>query len=180
MPDPTLSEAIQEAYAHAPSDAIILHTLELRHPDFRDEAGTPVAIRVVRDQVDLTARLEADAPLNAGQLVTFIAMGFELDLPPVDTMPVPEITVTLDNVSREIVRHLDAAAESQSVIEVTYRPYLSTDLEGPQMDPPIHLVLTEVEADIFRVTGRARMLDVGNKAFPGISYTAKTFPGLTR
>ena len=76
--------------------------------------------------------------------------------------------------------HLDAAAESQSVIEVTYRPYLSTDLEGPQMDPPIHLVLTEVEADIFRVTGRARMLDVGNKAFPGISYTAKTFPGLTR
>ncbi len=48
------------------------------------------------------------------------------------------------------------------------------------MDPPIHLVLTEVEADIFRVTGRARMLDVGNKAFPGTSYTAKTFPGLTR
>lgn len=51
-------------------------------------------------------------------------------------MPVPEITVTLDNVSREIVRHLDAAAESQSVIEVTYRPYLSTDLEGPQMGRP--------------------------------------------
>jgi len=102
------------------------------------------------------------------------------DLPPVDTLPVPEITVTLDNVSREIVRHLDAAAESQAVIEVTYRPYLSTDLEGPQMDPPIHLVLTEVEADIFRITGRARMLDVGNKSFPGISYTAKTFPGLTR
>jgi len=46
--------------------------------------------------------------------------------------------------------------------------------------PPIHLVLTEVEADIFRITGRARMLDVGNKSFPGISYTAKTFPGLTR
>jgi hypothetical protein len=52
MPDPTLSEAIQEAYAHAPSDAIILHTLELRHSDFRDDAGNPTAIRVVRDQVD--------------------------------------------------------------------------------------------------------------------------------
>ena len=92
-------------------------------------------------------------------------------------MPVPEITLTLDNVSREIVRYLDTAAESQSVIEVTYRPYMSTDLEGPRMDPPIHLVLTEVEADIFRVTGRARMLDVGNKTFPGVTYTAKTFPG---
>jgi len=180
MPDAALSEALREAYASAPSDVVILHTLEIRHPDFRDEAGNSTAIRVVRDQQDLLARLEASAPINAGQQVRFVAMGFELDLPPVDTMPVPEITVTLDNVLREIVRHLDAAAESQSVIEVTYRPYLSTDLEGPQMDPPIHLVLTEVEADIFRVTGRARMLDVGNKAFPGISYTAKTFPGLTR
>jgi len=180
MPDPTLSEAIQEAYAQAPTDAIILHTLELRHPDFRDEAGNPVAIRVVRDQQDLTARLEADAPLNAGQMVTFIAMGFELDLPPVDTAPVPEIVVTLDNVSREIVRHLDAAAESQAVIEITYRPYLSNDLEGPQMDPPITLVLTEVEADVQRVTARARMMDIGNKAFPSRNYTTREFPGLTR
>ncbi len=180
MPNLALSEAIKEAYASAPSNQIILHTLELRHPAFVDELGQITAIRVVRDTANLDARLEASAALNAGEVVRFIAMGFELDLPPVDTMPVPEIAVTLDNVSREIVRHLDAAAESQSVIEVTYRPYLSTDLEGPQMDPPIHLVLTEVEADIFRVSGRARMLDVGNKAFPGIYYTAKTFPGLTR
>jgi len=83
-------------------------------------------------------------------------------------------------VSREIVKHLDAAATSQDKIEVTYRPYLSTDLEGPQLDPPITLVVTEVEADVFRVIGRARMLDVGNKALPAESYTAKRFPGLTR
>lgn len=180
MPDPALSQAIREAYAARPAEVVILHTLELRHPAFRDEAGNPTAIRVVRDTSDLWARLEGSAPLDAGEVVRFVAMGFELDLPPVDTMPVPEITVTLDNVSREIVKHLDAAVESQAVIEVTYRPYLSIDLEGPQMDPPIHLVLTEVEADVFRVTGRARMLDIGNKAFPGVAYTAKNFPGLTR
>jgi len=73
-----------------------------------------------------------------------------------------------------------SAATSQDKIEVTYRPYLSTDLDGPQMDPPITLILTEVEADVFRVTGRARMLDIGNKAFPAETYTAKRFPGLTR
>ena len=180
MPDPALSEAIQEAYAHAPSEAIILHTLEIRHPDFRNENGNPTAIRVVRDQIDLQARLEADAPMDAGAIVTFVAMGFELDLPAVDTTPVPEIVVTLDNVSREIVRYLDVAAESQSVIEITYRPYLSNDLEGPQMDPPITLILSEVEADVQRVTARARMMDIGNKAFPSRTYTAKEFPGLTR
>ena len=180
MPDAALSEALREAYASAPSNVVILHTLEIRHPDFKDDADNTTAIRVVRDQQDLLARLEASAPINAGQQVRFVAMGFELDLPPVDTMPVPEITVTLDNVSREIVRHLDAAAESQAVIEITYRPYLSNDLEGPQMDPPITLVLTEVEADVQRVTARARMMDIGNKAFPSRSYTAREFPGLTR
>ena len=65
-------------------------------------------------------------------------------------------------------------------IEITYRPYLSNDLEGPQMDPPITLVLTEVEADVQRVTARARMMDIGNKAFPSRTYTAREFPGLTR
>ncbi len=133
-----------------------------------------------RDLVGLVARLEADAPKDAGRMVPFIALAFDLELPPVDSAPVPEIAVTLDNVSREIVRHLDAAATSLERIEVTYRPYLSTDLEGPQMDPPITLTLTEVEVDVFRATGRARMLDIGNRAFPAETYTARRFPGLTR
>ena len=29
-------------------------------------------------------------------------------------------------------------------------------------------------------TGRARMLDIGNKAFPSVTYTARRFPGLAR
>jgi len=208
MPDPALDEAIREAYASAPSDTVILHTLELRHPAFVGDGGEPTAIRVVRNfadeatwldlggaevqavldalpedargRVGLVARLEADAPVEAGRMVPFIALGFELDQPPVDAAPVPEIAVTLDNVGREIVRHLDAAAESLERIEVTYRPWLSTDIEGPQMDPPVTLTLTEVEADVFRATGRARMLDIGNLAFPADLYTAARFPGLTR
>ena len=41
MPDPALSEAIREAYAAAPADVVILHTLELRHPAFGDDDGNP-------------------------------------------------------------------------------------------------------------------------------------------
>jgi hypothetical protein len=180
MPDTSLSEALREAYASAPNDVVILHTLEIRHPDFKDESGQSTAIRVVRDQTDLVARLEANAPVNAGQQVRFVAMGFDFDLPPVDMAPVPEITVTLDNVSRDIIKHLDEASMSETPIEVTYRPYLSTDLEGPQMDPPITLVITEVEADSQRVSARARMVDIGNKTFPSRLYTATDFPGLAR
>ena len=95
-----------------------------------------------------------------------------------DIGPVLEITFNLDNVSREIVGHLDTASESQSVIEETYRPYLSTELAGLQVDPPIHMVWTETEAEILRVTERALILNAGNKAFSGISQTATTFAGL--
>lgn len=178
MPNTTLSQAIKEAYASAPSDVIILHTLEIRHPSFIDEQWNNIAVRVVRDNRDLTGRLEDTAPINAGEFVKFSAMGFDLELPPIDTSPVPEITITLDNVSRELVKHLDAAVQTQDKIEVTYRPYLSDDLNGPQIDPPFTLVLTEVSADASRITGQARMLDIGNKAFPSEVYNAIRFPGL--
>ena len=79
MPDVTLSDALKEAYASSPSDVVILHTLELRHPDFKNEAGVTTAIRVVRDQQDLFARLEPSAPLYPSQMVRFVAMGFDLD-----------------------------------------------------------------------------------------------------
>ena len=39
MPDAALSEALREAYASAPSNVVILHTLEIRHPDFKDDAS---------------------------------------------------------------------------------------------------------------------------------------------
>jgi hypothetical protein len=207
MPDPALSEAIREAYASAPADVVVLHTLEIWHPSFIED-GVAKPIRVVRNyedtatwlnlggaevqavldglsdearrKVGLVARLEAGAARNAGLLVPFVALGFELELPLVDTIPVPEIVVTLDNVGREITQHLDAAAISQEAIEVTYRPYLSTDINGPQMDPPLTMTLSEVEVDVFRVTGRARVLDIGNKAFPSAIYTIKKYPGLRR
>lgn len=180
MTDNTLSEALKEAYASAPSDVILLHTLELRHPSFVDENGEPTAIRVVRDNINHICTLEDSAPLDAGNAVEFIAMGFDLELPPVEEIPVPEITLTLDNVSTEIIQYLDRAVETQDMIEMTYRPYLSNDLSCPQMNPPITLVITEITADISKISATARMMDIGNKSFPGENYTVKKYPGLSR
>ncbi len=180
MTDSTLSEALKEAYASAPSDVILLHTLELRHPSFLDDNGNPTAIRVVRDHVNHLCGLENTAPLNAGETVKFIAMAFDLKLPPVESIPVPEITITLDNVSTEIIKYVDQAVETQDMIEMTYRPYLSNDLSYPQMDPPITLVITNITVDIFKISATARMMDIGNKSFPSENYTVKKFPGLSR
>ena len=171
MPDPALSQAIREAYAAAPTDEVILHTLELNHSAFTQP------IRVVRDHVDLTATLESTAPVDPGAPVTFVAYAFEIEPPQIDG-PRPEVTIRIDNVSREITRNIEAAAVSGQPLTLIYRPYLSTDTSGPQMDPPLYLTVTDIQADIWSVTARATFADLGNKRFPGEDYTSERFPGL--
>jgi len=180
MPDTALELALKEAYASAPSDVVILHTLEFRHPNFVDELNQPTAIRVVLDHVDHTCKLEASAPLDPDTWVNFVRFAFDFTLPEVQNSAVPEIVITMDNVSREIEDNLALATASPNSVQVTYRPYLSTDLSAPQMDPPLTLILTHVEADDFKVTARASFGDAANKAFPSELYTASRFPGLIR
>lgn len=172
MPDPSLSAAIKEAYASAPADEIIYHTLEFRHPDFISP------IRVVRDVSDLIATLEATAPLNPGAAVTFVGFAFDFSMPELGRAASPEIVISIDNVGREIMGYLDLAAQSADLIEVTYRPFLSSDLSAPQMDPPLTLVVREVKADIFKIECRATYGDFANRKFPSETYDAQRFPGL--
>lgn len=172
MPN-TLTEAIEEAYATAPAGQVILHTLEFRHPSFT----TP--LRVVHDQQDFVGTLEPTAPINPSEAVTFTAFAFDFVPPDVDSSgSLPEVTIAIDNVSREILGYMDLAANSADLIEMTYRPYLSTDPSEPQMNPPLTLTVRTVEADIFRITARASFGDFINKAFPAILYDATRFPAL--
>lgn len=175
---PTMSEALKEAYASAPSQVVVLHTLELRHPNFLDDNNQPTAIRVVRDHADLTATLEAGAPLNGGQAVTFLALAFDLKLPEQqDKGGIPEFVVSIDNASREIMPWLDKAVLSLVPITLTYRCYLSNDTSAPHMDP-VTASLRGIEATPMRVTARASFPDLANKRFPGFDYTAADFPAL--
>lgn len=172
MPDPSLSEALKEAYASAPSGEVVYHTLEFRHAAF------DVPIRVVRDNADLTARLEANAPQDAGQMVTWVGFPFDLVRPEVSSTGVPQCTIEIDNVSREILANIELALTSIDPIEVTYREYLASDLEGPQNDPPMTLTLTSISADVFRVRAVASFADIGNRRFPREEYSTERFPGL--
>lgn len=174
MTDTSLSAAIKEAYATAPQGEVILHTLEFRHANFTSP------IRVVRDFNDLTATLEASAPLNPGAAVTFVGFNFEFQLPEVQHSAVPEIIISIDNVSPEIEQNLALAVASPFPIYVTYRPFLSTDLTSPQMNPPLTLTVTHIEATDFRVTARATYGDMSNRQFPNKDYTVAGFPGLGR
>lgn len=172
MPDSTLKQAIREAYAAAPANVVIYHTLEIRHPSF----STP--IRVVRDVADLTATLESSAPLDAGTAVLWLGFAFDLVPPEVSAAGSPLMTIEIDNVSREILVNIEAAMSSPDLCKATYRAYLSSDLSGPQNDPPMHLTIFTIAVTPLRIRATAGFTDITNKRFPGEDYDAERFPGL--
>ena len=173
MPDFTLSDALREAYASAPAQEVVLHTLELRHSSFAEP------LRVVCDESSLEAVLEDSAPENAGETVTFLPLSFSFRLPDVVKSTSPEIEIALDNATGEIAGYLDDAANSGSLIEVIYRPYIASDTSVPQMDPPLSLVVRSVSASVFRATARAGYADLGNLKFPSATYDTERFAGLS-
>lgn len=172
MPDTTLSQALKEAYASAPAGVVMYHTLELMHPAF----STP--IRVVRDYVDLRARLESTAPQNANEYVTFTAFAFELSKPEVSATGVPQITIEIDNADRAIVANIEAAMTTLQMVTVIYREFVSTDLTAPQNNPPITATILSVTATPSKVTAVAGYPNLNNYRFPRTEYDAQTFPGL--
>lgn len=173
MPDSTLSTAIKEAYAAAPANLIIYHTLELWHSAF----SSP--IRVVRDYQDLTATLEASAPRNPSSAVTFIAFAFDFTKPEVSSIGLPEVSITIDNVDRSIVANIEAALTTAELIQVIYREFINTDLTAPQNDPPLTLSISSISATLRTVTARAGFMNLSNKRFPTIEYNSELFVGLS-
>lgn len=178
MPDPSVSDALAEAYALAPGDEIVLHTLEVRHPAFVDADGNPDSIWVVANSENVTATIEESAPIRGGEAVTFVGLPFAFRLPPVEPGATPEIELQIDNVDRRIVENLDLAVSDGNKIVVVYRPFLASDLTQPQMDPPPAFDLSDVRVDIMKVTARARTSIDLRGAFPRRLYTAREFPGL--
>ena len=158
--------AIREAYASAPSDQIILHTISLSHVDWEEP------LYLVRDYQDLTAALETD------ELVTFKAAAFDFIHPVLTTSSVPEVTVSIDNVSGEIFPLLDAVSASKDKITLVYRPYLSNELSGPQMNPPLSLTLSTISVSSYTIIANARLSDTGRRAFPTSNYNLSDYPAL--
>ncbi|MGO4154336.1 DUF1833 family protein [Cupriavidus sp. YAF13] len=176
----TIKQALAEAYASAPVSEVIIDTLEIRHPSFVDDDGNPTAIRICRDRLDFAAYLEAGAPMNAGQLVTFLAVPFDFTLPALAEGKVPTLKIVVDNVDRSITAAIERAYQQSDPIQTTYRPYLVSDPSGPQMNPPPNMVLSRVTVDVFKVAGTATLNDVHNWPFPGRVYNPADFPGLLR
>ena len=159
-----LEDAIKEAYALSPVNTIIYHTLEFRQGDLIDP------VYIVRGTKEIKTKIE-----NQEDRI-FKPLGFNFTLPPSTEEGFTALTLTVDNVDRRFSEFIQRALENPVPIEVIYRPYLSTDLSKPQIDPPIILYLKDVKITPFTISGKATFMDLMNKRFPGEIYTRERFP----
>lgn len=158
--------AIKEAFAIAPATKVIYHTLEVR------QTGVQSPIYLVR------ARREWVADDENGDERTFQPCGFNFTLPPANEEGFQSLNVSIDNISREASDFIKTALTEEVPVEIIYRPYLSDDTSGPQMDPPLVLFLKDIQITDLQVTGRATFMDIVNKKFPSDIYTREVFPSL--
>lgn len=172
------SEAIQEAYAVNPTDIQIFHTIELLNDSFRDADGNPTSIRIVQSQNNLIAGLEVDAPRNAGEMVEFVAVAFNLSLPELTDSSAPTLTLSIDNAAPIVEPYLRDAVNYSSRTLLIYRPYVSSDLSQPHINPVIELDVVTATATASAVAITAQPSNLANKAFPKRKYTIKDFPAL--
>lgn len=119
------STAWAQASASVPKDRVQLYTLEFNHIFFHDEGGDPVAVRYVADTRDQVLRIEAGAPMNAGQDVTFMRAWFDLTWPKLEDMSF-QGTIAVDNIGREITPFMIDASKSGQEIQMILRCYIST------------------------------------------------------
>ena len=173
------SEAVAEARAFARVDEPELLTLAFYHPAFLDDAGEPMALYVVNDFQPLVATLEADAPLDGGQAVTFQPVPMRVVFPEEsDENRTPGAQIEISHVLRQLSPHLRAAAGSMDPVRLIARTYLPGDTSAPHELPPLQLELTGAETDGVNVRFGAGYGDVTNFPFPAVAYTAEGFPAL--
>lgn len=166
MPNPSLSDAIKEAFASCPTGKVIFDTLEIR------QTGVQSAIYLVKGQTALTA-FDED-----GNERVFFPSGFVFSLPPENEEGFRSLNIAIDNIGRAVSDFVVIAKSEKVPVELIYRPYVSDILTAPAMIPPLILYLKDIQVTTVQVTGRATFFDIINRKFPSDLYTRARFPAL--
>lgn len=167
----TISPELKRIYASAPSDRRYVETLELAHPLF------PQTYYVANDVRAWAFKLAAAAATST----PFDPVRFTVVLPTVDGKGQQDLQLAIDNVGREAMDAIEAAAANPAIsISATYRVYLDVPDTAPQIDPPLLLALQSIVVTNEAITGTATRADTLNRPFPNELYRTDNYPGLDR
>ena len=163
--------AIKEAY-NVSSD-VILSTLELYHSSWSNPEY------VVNDTEDLSGYIESSSSRNPNTLQTFLKCAFAIKLPD-SSEGLPEMEITIDNVSAELMPQVLLALGNRSPVHIVYREYLKEDATSGPHYILKGLYLNSIICTDSTLTGTAVFGDYSNRMFPNKVFTASEYPGLER
>lgn len=166
-----MTAEMQAAYASVPEGVVILHTVEINHETFEAPARL-----VANSDEDIVATLEADAPLNAGEAVTFNAVSFNFTEPGFDDDGPTPAKAIIDNASGHIGALMKLTRTASSPVTVIYRAFRSDGLTLPGQVIR-GLELSEVEISHNRAEGSLSFPEISDQNFPRRIYD-DLFPAL--
>lgn len=174
-----LDEIIREAYACAPAHTIVLHTLEILHPAF-DKPARVCRWPITRDEPDVfKCLLEPDAAVDAGKIVDFLGVPFDIITPEKSSEQIGTFTIRVDNIGDALDEELEAAVLAGTPIKATYREYIKgTESTGPRAVWE-DITIGDLHMEGQSIVASGAILDWMFKPF-GELYLPSDYPALVR
>ena len=154
-----LSDAIVEAYEHAPADVTYFDTLEITHQSFLE------TIKVVQSGAKLTT--------NQGE---FLPVNFSFALPETEGSVRGEMTIKVNFLPKEARVKIREAALTRYKISVIYRQYIGSSLD-PDAELPNPLQVSTVKETPTGIEVNAMFPDLIGAYFPRRLMTVSELPG---
>ena len=175
--DPSFTEAWAEAAASGRRHALELVTIELIHPGIIDEDENLVPIRAVSARKPKMLRLDADAVVDAGELVEFNPIPFKASMPSRGDNVQPKARITIDNIGNEVWKYVEAAVATRADALLTIRKYFANDPDTIQYGP-ITMVVTDVSIANGAVEGSVSLDTQSDVSVPTLKYSTDVFRNL--
>lgn len=155
---------LDELYANSGVD-VILNTIELSC----DAWAEPIVL--VRDYVNHTIRTEDNRTLVA------LASGMDVSLPKRDNTGAQKLNFAIDGVNSQALSLVRSALVAQDVIHLTYRAYVSSNLNEPA-ETPYKFIVHSCIINRSQIDITAGMFDFIDYKWPRVVFNSETAPCL--
>ena len=160
------TDAIKQDFSTAPTSGGHWTPIEIIHP-----IDPQKNLRLINNFSDVDFTVD-------GQVRTFTAANYDVGKLGSGQDGLQELPLAVGNVNRVAGDWVDEAATHNEPVEVIVHYYLQSDTTTPQLNPPITLFLTDIDVNVFQVSGRLSFVNLKSKQFLSELYTRSRFPSL--
>lgn len=161
-----LSNAFKTAVHAQQTSEVFIMLATISHPQFTDD------IRLASDPFEDLPDAGVRGVVSRG--LEYIYLPFNINLPAQDDTGVARASLSIDNISREIVA---AVRSANSALAITLEIVLASDVDTPEVTVQ-DFRLESVTYDALTVSGDLSVEYYDLEPFPARRFTPSDFPGL--